>query len=130
MSLKRYGTRQIGRWIDANCAHALHLWERVERDPEFRSAVRPPMSAICIRYEPAGDAIPEEDLAALHHEVAGRVEAGGRFWIGTTRLKGLTWFRINPVNFRTRTEHMDDLLELLRVECRRLRPEHAGRDGW
>jgi glutamate/tyrosine decarboxylase-like PLP-dependent enzyme len=127
MSLKRYGTTQIGRWIDANCAHALHLWERVESDPEFRSAVRPPMSAICIRYEPSGDAIPEEDLAALHHEVAGRVEASGRFWIGTTQLKGLTWFRINPVNFRTRTEHMDDLLELLRVECRRLRPEHSGR---
>ncbi|MFZ1051266.1 MAG: hypothetical protein WAN41_11285, partial [Candidatus Sulfotelmatobacter sp.] len=53
----------------------------------------------------------------LHAEVARRVEQGGRFWISTTELKGKTWFRINPVNFRTRTEHMDQLLALLRQEC-------------
>jgi hypothetical protein len=33
-------------------------------------------------------------------------------------LKGRTWFRINPVNFRSRTEQMDQLLALLEGECR------------
>ena len=47
------------------------------------------------------------------------VEKSGRFWIGTTELKGRMWFRINPVNFRTREQHMEQLLELLREECRR-----------
>jgi hypothetical protein len=32
-------------------------------------------------------------------------------------MKGRTWFRINPVNFRTRPEHMDELFALLRREC-------------
>jgi hypothetical protein len=53
--------------------------------------------------------------------VARRVEEGGRFWISTTELKGRTWFRINPVNFRTRPEHMDELLALLEEECERAR---------
>ena len=46
------------------------------------------------------------------------MEKSGKFWIGTTELKGKMWFRINPVNFRTRQEHMEELLELLREECR------------
>lgn len=39
-------------------------------------------------------------------------------WISTTELKGKTWFRINPVNFRTRAEHMEQLLALVEQECR------------
>jgi hypothetical protein len=38
--------------------------------------------------------------------------------MSTTELKGKTWFRINPVNFRTRKEHMAELLRLLQQECR------------
>jgi hypothetical protein len=50
--------------------------------------------------------------------VVERVEQSGKFWISTTELKGKTWFRINPVNFRTRTEHMEQLFALLEQECR------------
>ncbi len=39
-------------------------------------------------------------------------------------VKGLSWFRINPVNFRTRLEHMDELMDLLRRECERLAASH------
>jgi len=46
------------------------------------------------------------------------VEQSGRFWISTTELKGRTWFRINPVNFRTREEHVEELFALLGKECR------------
>jgi aromatic-L-amino-acid decarboxylase len=116
MSFKRYGAEQIGRWIDANVDQAQHLYERVREHPSFEPAVRPPMSAICIRYRGDGD-MTEEELSRLHAEVARRVEESGRFWISTTELKGKTWFRINPVNFRTRREHMDELLQLLESEC-------------
>jgi hypothetical protein len=69
------------------------------------------MSAVCIRYAPAGAS--EEELAPLHARVARRVEESGRFWISTTVLKGRTYFRVNPVNFRTRTAHIDELFALL-----------------
>jgi glutamate/tyrosine decarboxylase-like PLP-dependent enzyme len=114
MSFKRYGAREIGEWIDNNVRQARHLYSLVENDPEFEAASLPPMSAICIRYR----SVDERDAGRLHAEVAERVEKSGKFWIGTTELKGRMWFRINPVNFRTREEHMEQLLELLREECR------------
>jgi aromatic-L-amino-acid decarboxylase len=115
MSFKRYGAREIGRWIDANISQAMHLYKLVEGHGEFEAASRPTMSAICLRYR--GHEMDEARSKRLHAEVARRVEGGGRFWISTTEMKGRSWFRINPVNFRTRTEHMDELLALLRHEC-------------
>jgi aromatic-L-amino-acid/L-tryptophan decarboxylase len=116
MSFKRYGARQIAEWIDNNVRQAKHLYDLAAKDPEFEPACAPPMSAICIRYK--GADISDDDSKNLHAEVARRVEQSGRFWISTTELKGKTWFRINPVNFRTRQEHMDALFALLRSECR------------
>jgi glutamate/tyrosine decarboxylase-like PLP-dependent enzyme len=116
MSFKRYGTKQIGEWIDNNVRQARHLYDLVKDDADFEAASEPPMSAICIRY--VGPGAERVDEKQLHADVAERVEKSGKFWIGTTELKGKMWFRINPVNFRTREEHMEQLLELLRKECR------------
>jgi aromatic-L-amino-acid decarboxylase len=118
MSFKRYGARQIGEWIDNNARQAKHFYALVAKDEDFEAASVPPMSAICIRYRP-GD-LNEADSKGLHAEVAQRVEQSGRFWISTTELKGKSWFRINPVNFRTRQEHMEELFALLKKECRAL----------
>lgn len=115
MSFKRYGARQIGEWIDNNVRQAKHLYALAERHPEFEAASNPPMSAICIRFK--GAELEGEDAKELHAEVAQRVEQSGRFWMSTTELKGKSWFRINPVNFRTRQEHMEELFELLQREC-------------
>lgn len=120
MSFKRYGARQIGEWIDNNVRQAKHLYALAEKDPEFEPASSPPMSAICIRFKGAG--LNETESKELHAEVAQRVEQSGRFWMSTTELKGKTWFRINPVNFRTRKEHMEELFRLLQQECLALLP--------
>jgi len=115
MSFKRYGASQIGEWIDNNVRQAKHLYSVVAKHPEFEAASEPPMSAICIRYHSAD--LEETQSKDLHAEVARRIEQSGKFWISTTELKGKAWFRINPVNFRTRTEHMDQLLALIEQEC-------------
>jgi aromatic-L-amino-acid/L-tryptophan decarboxylase len=115
MSFKRYGAGQIGEWIDNNVRQAKHLHALAEHDPEFEPANLPPMSAICIRFQ--GASLTEMESKELHAEVAQRIEQNGRFWMSTTELKGKTWFRINPVNFRTREEHMEQLFSLLRQEC-------------
>jgi glutamate/tyrosine decarboxylase-like PLP-dependent enzyme len=118
MSFKRYGANQIGEWIDNNVRQAKHLHSLVAEHPEFEAASEPPMSAICIRYRGAD---PDEARSKeLHAEVARRIEESGKFWFSTTELKGKTWFRINPVNFRTRAEHIDQLLASLEQECHSL----------
>jgi aromatic-L-amino-acid/L-tryptophan decarboxylase len=120
MSFKRYGADQIGAWIDNNIRQALHLYDLVAQHPDFEAACEPPMSAICIRYR--ADHLDEAGAKKLHADVVERVEKSGRFWISTTVLKGKIWFRINPVNFRTRTEHIEQLLAMLEAECRAICP--------
>ncbi|HEV8376047.1 MAG TPA: aminotransferase class I/II-fold pyridoxal phosphate-dependent enzyme, partial [Candidatus Polarisedimenticolia bacterium] len=119
MGFKRYGAREMGSWIDANVGQALRLFDLASSHPDFEPAVKPRMSAVCIRYRPEG--WEEDRLGPLHARVARSVEQEGRFWISTTMLKDKTWFRINPVNFRTRLEHMDQLFESLIRECGRAR---------
>jgi glutamate/tyrosine decarboxylase-like PLP-dependent enzyme len=118
MSLKRYGTNVIGDWVDRNVDQAKRLHDLAEESPDFRSAVAPKMSAVCLRFQPNEWDANEESLERVHKEVAGRVEESGRFWISTTLLKKVWWFRICPVNFRTRMEHVEELFEVLRRECR------------
>jgi len=116
MSLKRHGTEEIGRWVDANVEQARRMHALAEAHPRFRSALAPPMSAACVRYVPAG-ALSPEAVRELHHRVVERVERGGEFWIGTTVLKGETWFRACTVNFRTTLAHIECLMQLLDEEC-------------
>jgi len=115
MSFKRYGATQIGEWIDNNVRQAKHLYSLVVNHPEFEAACQPPLSAICTRYRGADP--DQAQSRELHAEVARRIEQSGKFWFSTTELKGKMYFRISAVNFRTRTEHMDQLLALLEQEC-------------
>lgn len=118
MSFQRYGSKGIARWIDSNVATAKHLHELASTSSDFASATPPRMSGVCLRYVGNGiGAASEERSARLHARVAQRLEEIGRFWFATTVMKGRTWFRVNVVNLRTRAEHMDELLTLLRVEC-------------
>lgn len=117
MSFKRYGTRQIAEWIDTNCRHAQTLQRLVQQDPDFESATEPVMSAICVRYKGVKS---ESESKKFHAEVARRIESAGKFWISTTELKGRAYFRINPVNFRTRTEHIEELFATLKRECSKI----------
>jgi glutamate/tyrosine decarboxylase-like PLP-dependent enzyme len=75
MSSKRYGTRQIGEWVDGNVRHARHIFSLVAKHPEFEAASEPPMSAICIRY--SGADLDHAQSKELHAEVARRVEQSG-----------------------------------------------------
>jgi glutamate/tyrosine decarboxylase-like PLP-dependent enzyme len=119
LSFKRYGTKEIGSWIDANVDLAERLHELCAKSDDFVSAVRPRMSAVCVRYAPKG--LEEAESARIHRRVAREIEKQGKFWFSTTELKGKSWFRICPVNFRTRPEHIDELFATLRRECPRAR---------
>ena len=106
MSFKRYGAEEIGRWIDRNIEHAEQLYELASNDAAFECVNKPVMSAICLRYG-GGD-------LGFHQRVAAEIEREGKYWISTTVLKGQPAFRINPVNFRTRAEHIEGVFHDLK----------------
>ena len=113
--LSYFASPTYRRRFDANVAQAERLYDLVSAHSEFMPAVQPRMSAMCLRYAPKG--LEEPQSAKLHATVARQVEESGRFWISTTVLKGRTWFRVNPVNIRTRLEHMDELFDFLVELC-------------
>jgi glutamate/tyrosine decarboxylase-like PLP-dependent enzyme len=112
---KRYGTKTIGEWVDSNVDHAIRLHELADAHPRFASATRPRMSAVCLRYEAPG--LDDGSRDRLRATVTQRIEAGGKFWFSTTVPKGRAHFRVRPVNFRTRREHIDDFFATLVREC-------------
>jgi aromatic-L-amino-acid/L-tryptophan decarboxylase len=118
MSFKRYGIREIGSWIDANVGHARRLYDLCTDHPDFEPAVEPPMSAMCLRYCPAGR--PLENDGELHKRVVSAIEKGGEFWISTTVLRSRTYLRVNPVNFRTTDAHIDRLFGSIVSECEKV----------
>jgi len=122
MSFKRYGADQIGSWVDANVAQARRLHELAKASARFVSAVEPPLSAACVRYVSEND-LSEAQLTTLHQRVVERIQAGGEFWIGTTWLKGHTWFRACMVNFRTTLAQIERLMELLEEESQAVERE-------
>lgn len=129
MGFQRYGTRRIGRWIDANVEQAQRLWELAEAHPRFVSALRPQMSAVCLGWRDEG--CDPQASARLHRVVARRIEERGRFWLSTTVMKGRSWFRICPVNLRTTLAHMQELFRQLEEEClacERARPPAAAHE--
>ncbi len=123
MSFKRYGTKQIARWIDSNIDQAEHLYKLCKDERILRPAVNPPMSAICLRFD--SEKLSPSEVELLHTEVSKKIEKSGKFWISTTDLKGKLFFRINPVNFRTRLKHIDELYKLLKKECLELEDKFA-----
>ena len=64
------------------------------------------MSAICIRFNDTG--LNDAESKDLHAEVAQRVERTAASGYPPPNSKAKPDFRINPVNFRTRQEHMED----------------------
>src|SRR2546429_3900017 len=89
------------------------LYELASKDAAFECINKPVMSAICLTYK-------GKDLE-FHQRAAAEIERNGKYWISTTVLKGRPAFRINPVNFRTRSEHIAGLFHDLQEICRRVR---------
>ena len=111
-------TNQIGEWIDNNVRQARHS---ICASCCGILSLRRPAIPQCLRFafDTSGRDLDENQSETAARAGGGkRVEQSGQFWISTTELKGKAWFRINPVNFRTREEHMDRLFALLQEQCR------------
>ena len=67
---------------------------------------------MCFRYRPA--ALPDEALDELNEKLGEALLADGRVYVGTTRYQGRVCFRPAFVNWRTREEDIDLLVDVIR----------------
>jgi len=109
LGVSYFGTAQLATAIDAGIGRA-ELAERLirsSRDLEVLSPAR--LAVCCFRAHPAG----VEDSAALdtlNQAILDRINANGRFFLSTTRLRGVLALRICCCGYRTTEEDIGALV--------------------
>jgi glutamate/tyrosine decarboxylase-like PLP-dependent enzyme len=111
-TLRAYGRAGYRELVERNLDLAQHLARRVDEAPDLERLADVPLNIVCFRYRPEG--ISDEALDELNARLGEEVLTDGRVYVGTTRYAGRVAFRPAIVNWRTREEDVDLLLDVVR----------------
>ena len=111
-TLAAYGRRGYRELVERNLGHARLAAELVDAAPDLERLAPAPLNIVCFRYRPEG--VPEEELDELNTRLGEAVLADGRVYTGTTRYTGRIAFRPAFVNWRTRDQDVELLVETIR----------------
>lgn len=119
-TLKAYGREGHRRIVEHCLDLAQYLAERVSEHPQLELMAEVKLNIVPFRYNP-GD-MSDAALDRLNAELGKAVIRDGRFLVGTSKLGERTIFRPAFSNWRTRTEDVDLLVEVISA----LGQEHSG----
>jgi glutamate/tyrosine decarboxylase-like PLP-dependent enzyme len=111
-TLRAYGRRGYRELVERHLDLAQRLARQVDEAPDLERLAEVPLNIVCFRYRPEG--VPENELDARNARLGEDVLADGRVYVGTTRYEGRIAFRPAIVNWRTREEDVDLLVDVLR----------------
>jgi aromatic-L-amino-acid decarboxylase len=115
LSVRYFGVAAIRDALDHGMDLASYAEELVRREPRLEVLAPARFSVVCFRAHPRGVDDPAT-LDALNERINERVNAGGRFFMSSTRLRGAFSLRLCPLGFRTtRREIAGVLEEIVRV---------------
>jgi glutamate/tyrosine decarboxylase-like PLP-dependent enzyme len=110
-TLRAYGRQGYRKMVERHLDLAQHLAARVDAEPEFERLAEAPLNIVCFRWRPQG--VAEGELDELNRRLGEELLRDGRVFAGTTLFEGKVAFRPAIVNWRTRTEDVDALVEVL-----------------
>ena len=111
-TLRAYGRSGYRELIERHLDLAQHLARQVDEAPDLERLAEVPLNIVCFRYRPPG--VPDNELDELNRRLGEDVLADGRVYVGTTLYEGRIAFRPAIVNWRTREEDVDLLVEVIR----------------
>lgn len=122
MTMQQFGLSGYKAAIEENIALAGYLADRIRNSPEFALMAPPNLSVVCFRYigtpqlrapaEAAAEAgRDDEAIAALNRALLERLQLGGEAFLTSTELRGRFVLRACIVNYRSRREDIDRMLE-------------------
>jgi glutamate/tyrosine decarboxylase-like PLP-dependent enzyme len=127
MALKFMGRRGYEEVIERQIGLTQYLARRIDELSEFQRLGEVETAVCCFKFLPkAARNVTGEDQDRLQQRLQQQIERSGEAWITTTVLRGRRALRVNISSFLTERRHVDDLLELLKRESKRLM---AGGDG-
>jgi glutamate/tyrosine decarboxylase-like PLP-dependent enzyme len=110
-TLRAYGRSGYRDMVERHLALARHLARRVDDSPQLERLADAPLNIVCFRARPEG--LAEEELNELNRELGEALLRDGRVFAGTTTYEGKAAFRPAIVNWRTREEDVDLLVDVL-----------------
>jgi len=111
-TLRAYGRAGYRELVERHLELAQRLARRVDESPDLERLAEVPLNIVLFRFRPPG--VPEEELDGLNARLGENVLTDGRVYVGTTRYEGRVAFRPAIVNWRTREEDVDLLVDVIR----------------
>ncbi|MGH7648857.1 MAG: pyridoxal phosphate-dependent decarboxylase family protein [Gemmatimonadaceae bacterium] len=105
LSVTYFGTDALREAISYSLSLSSHAEALVRRQPDMEVLAPATLGILCFRVHPRGMDDPAT-LDALNERLNAGVNAGGRFFISSTRIRGKLSLRICPIGFRTTREDM------------------------
>jgi aromatic-L-amino-acid decarboxylase len=109
LAFRTYGADAYRLWIERTIGHARALAASLAEHPAFELLHEPQLSTVCFRHVPDG----AEDLDAHNLALAERLMRDGRVYLAPALLDGQVCLRVCFTNFRTRSEHVTELLRVV-----------------
>jgi glutamate/tyrosine decarboxylase-like PLP-dependent enzyme len=132
-TLKYYGARRLAEVIARNNELASYLADCVTAATDFELLAPVELSICCFRYLPQdireelATTEPErlkrinESLDDLNSQIMHSVQRGGRAYFSNAVVGGRFALRVCIVNFRTTTQDIDEMLQIIRDAAYRIR---------
>jgi glutamate/tyrosine decarboxylase-like PLP-dependent enzyme len=110
-TLRAYGRSGYRMMVERHLELAARLAERIDQEPELERLAEVPLNIVCFRWRPAGAA--ESQLDELNRRLGIALLQDGRVFAGTTLFEGKVALRPAIVNWRTRPQDVDVLVDVL-----------------
>ncbi|TLP79085.1 pyridoxal phosphate-dependent decarboxylase family protein [Maribacter sp. ACAM166] len=88
----------------------------IEGEPNFELALKPMSNIVCFRYCEPG--LNTENLNELNVKIRQALLHDGEFYIVQTKLNGIQYMRITVMNPFTKTVHLQQLLNKIKIESK------------
>ena len=109
MGLLRHGRSGYAAAIERDIGLARFLSEAVDRRPELERLAPTTLSIVNFRFRAPGASA--ERVDAINRQIVNRLVGSGSFFLAPTILKGRASLRVCIVNFRTREEDLQFLVD-------------------
>jgi glutamate/tyrosine decarboxylase-like PLP-dependent enzyme len=111
-TLRAYGRRGYRELVEHHLDLAQHLAKTIDESSDLERLAEVPLNIVCFRYRPEG--VAEDELDDLNARLGEDILEDGRVYVGTTVYEGRVAFRPAIVNWRTREEDVDLLVDVVR----------------
>jgi glutamate/tyrosine decarboxylase-like PLP-dependent enzyme len=111
-TLRAYGRSGYREMVERHLELAQRLAQRIDDAPDLERLADVPLNIVCFRFRPEGTS--EDELDALNDRLGEALLADGRVYVGTTRYAGHAALRPAIVNWRTREEDVDLIVDVVR----------------